>query len=127
MDPVESEREQDQDQNEFSPSQISAHNERYPFIAEFSEFLANVSTEALETKLMTQQQKQFARAIWEAENYGGSQSKCETRLKEIYGPSWRKIASTKDHMIPLRDYYEYVLILEHQKQWDQSKKMARLP
>lgn len=124
---MESQRCQKQDQEQLSPRKGPLHNRKYPFIEEFSEFIANVSTESLKTKLMTQQQVQFAKAVWEAENYGGSEAKCAARLKEIYGPKWREVTSIKQHMTPLRDYYEYVLILEHQRQWEQSKKLAKLP
>ena len=118
---------EDEDQEQLRPCDLSLHNEKYPFIEEFSEFIANVSTESLEKVLMTPQQRQLAKAVWEAENYGGSESKCAARLKEIYGPKWREFTSIRHHMSPLRDYYEYVLILDHQKQWEQSKKLAKLP
>ena len=119
--------EQDEDQDQLGPSQVFFHEERYPFITEFSEFIASVSTESLKNKLMTPQQCQLAKAVWEAENYGGSEAKCAARLKEIYGPNWREVTSIKEHMKPIRDYYEYVLILDHQRQWEQSKKLAKLP
>lgn len=120
-------RPQDQDQDQLCPSNGSSHDNKYPFIQEFSEFIATVSTEALKTKLMTPQQVQLAKAVWEAENYGGSEAKCVARLKEIYGPKWREVTSVKEHMTPIRDYYEYVLILDHQRQWEQRKKLAKLP
>lgn len=120
-------RPQNQDQEQLCPGDGSSHNKSYPFIEEFSEFIASVSTESLKTKLMTPQQVQLAKAVWEAENYGGSEAKCVSRLKEIYGNNWRHLTSVKEHMAPIRDYYEYVLILDHQRQWEQSKKLAKLP
>lgn len=120
-------RGQDQNQDQLRPRNRPGHSEKYPFIDEFSEFIAGVSTESLENFLMTPQQKQLAKAVWEAENYGGSEAKCAVRLKEIYGPQWRQVTSIKQHMAPIRDYYEYVLILDHQRQWEQSKKLAKLP
>jgi len=125
---MESNRDQQEDQDELSPSQRATfHTKPYLFIDEFSEFIASVSTESLKAHLMTPQQCQLAKAVWEAENYGGSEAKCAARLQEIYGPKWREITSIKEHMTPLRDYYEYVLILDHQRQWEQSKKLAKLP
>jgi len=121
-----SNRSEDEDQDELGPGQRLSHDLRYPFIDEFSEFIAGVSTESLKNKLMTPQQCQLAKAVWEAENYGGSEAKCAARLREIYGPDWRSITSIKEHMSPLRDYYEYVLILDHQRQWEQSKKLAKI-
>ena len=123
----ESKGDENQDQDELGPGDGATHDEKYPFIHEFSEFIASVSTESLKTKLMTPQQVQLATAIWEAENYGGSEAKCVARLKEIYGPRWREVTSVKEHMSPVRDYYEYVLILDHQRQWEQAKKLAKLP
>jgi len=121
-----SNRSEDENQDELGPGQRLSHDLRYPFIDEFSEFIAGVSTESLKNKLMTPQQCQLAKAVWEAENYGGSEAKCAARLREIYGPDWRSITSIKEHMSPLRDYYEYVLILDHQRQWEQSKKLAKI-
>jgi DNA-binding PadR family transcriptional regulator len=125
--PHEGQRDQDQDRQKFGPCDRTPHDEKYPFISEFSEFIASVSTESLEKILMTQQQRQLAKAIWEAENYGGSESKCIARLKEIYGPNWRQLTTVAQHMEPLRKYYEHVLILEHQNQWEHAKKLAKIP
>jgi hypothetical protein len=75
---------------------------------------------------MTYQQRLFAKALWEAENFGGSRSKCEARLKEIYGFNWKSITRVEDHMTPEREYCEYVLILEHQKQWNDAQENVKL-
>lgn len=117
---------QQNDQEKLRVRQWSFHGQQYPFIEEFSEFLSSVSTQALKYKLMTYQQRQFAKALWEAENYGGSRAKCEARLKEIYGFSWKSITKVEDHMVPEREYCEYVLILEHQKQWNDAQEKAKL-
>ncbi len=117
---------QDKNQQQLGISDGAAHGQRYPFIEEFSEFLSSVSTQALKYKLMTYQQRLFAKALWEAENYGGSRSKCEAHLKEIYGKNWRSVTRIEDHMAPERDYCEYVLILEHQRQWNDAQEKAKM-
>ena len=124
LDPNDADRREEQDQQKFGVSHLSArfHAERYPFIEEFSEFISNVSKNALKYTLMTYQQRLTANAMWEAHNYGGSEAKCKAHLKECYGPKWYEITSIEEHMENPRPYYEYVLILEHQKQWDAAKK-----
>jgi hypothetical protein len=117
---------ENENQDQFSPSQFSSHEKKYPFIDEFSEFIASVPTEALKYKLMTYQQRQTAKAHWEAQNYGGSVDRCIKHLNEIYGPHWRTITTVAQHMDDQRPYYEYVLILDHQQQWNKSQKLAKL-
>jgi len=119
-------RTKDEDQNQLGPGQFPSHEKKYPFIDEFSEFIASVSTVALKYQLMTYQQRQTAQAHWEAHNFGGSKEKCIKHLKEIYGPCWNKVTKISQHMDDQRPYYEYVLILEHQRQWDNHKKVAKL-
>lgn len=75
---------------------------------------------------MTRQQRLMAEAIWAAKNYGGSEANCAKHLKEIYGPRWYKVTSIQEHMEPVRTYYEYVLILEHQNQWNKRQELAKL-
>ena len=75
---------------------------------------------------MTFQQRLFAKALWEAENYGGSISKCKAHLKEIYGDFWYQHTSVEDHFTDEREYCEYVLKLDHLKQWDNKQKLAKL-
>lgn len=127
LDSTEGQRSEKDDQKQLSDSQGALHNDKYPFIQEFSGFLATVSTASLKYKLMTYQQRLFAKSLWEAQNYGGSQSKCIAHLKEIYGPKWHQITSVSEHMEEERAYCEYVLILDHQRQWENAKKMAKLP
>lgn len=124
----ESQRTQNKDQQQLCPSQIifSPHGEKYPYIDEFSEFLASVSTKALKYQLMTYQQRLMAKALWEATNFGGSKEKCIEHLTKIYGPRWRQVTTFEEHMEEERVYCEYVLILEHMKQWDKHQKLATL-
>lgn len=117
-------RAKNQDQQELGPGDRSLHSSKYPFIKEFSEFISTVPTNALVGKLMTHQQRILAKALWEAENYGGSESKCIERLKDIYGYHWRQITKLSDHMSPFRQYCEYVLILDHQRQWNERQKVV---
>lgn len=117
---------QDQDQEKFGIGDWSFHAEKYPYIGEFSEFLFSLSTKAIKYTLMTYQQRLLAKALWEAENYGGSKDKCAQRLKEIYGPAWNKITTISENFTEERAYCEYVLILDHIKQWDKHKKLATL-
>jgi hypothetical protein len=75
---------------------------------------------------MTQQQRLFAEAMWEAQNYGGSESKCVKRLQELYGSQWRSMTKLSDHMEPVRTYYELVLMLDHERQWAEASKNVKL-
>ncbi len=75
---------------------------------------------------MTNQQKNLAKALWEAENYGGDTEKAKKRLSETHGPQWFKSIKFKDYFHPLREYRELVLILEHQRQWAEQKKFAKI-
>jgi hypothetical protein len=121
----ESSRYQDENQDELGPGQLF-HCEEYPHLPEFSEFISGVSIDALRFKLMTFQQRLLAQALWSAANYGGSEANCAKHLKEVYGPKWYQITSVSEHMEPLRTYCEYVLILDHQRQWDKAKKSAKI-
>jgi hypothetical protein len=122
----ENERAENDYQDQLSPCQIFFHDEKYPFIHEFSEFISSVSMGALKYQLMTHQQRIMAQALWEANNYGGSKEKCIKHLKEIYGPVWHKVTTIKDHMEDFRPYCEFVLLMEHQRQWDEREKLAKL-
>ena len=104
----------------------SAHGDKYPYIEEFSEFIATVSTKSLKYQLMTYQQRLMAKALWEAMNFGGSKEKCIEHLTKIYGPRWRELTTFEEHMEEERVYCEYVLILDHMKQWDKHQKLATL-
>ena len=116
----------DQKSQEFGVGNRPAHDDKYPYIEEFSDFIATVSTKALKYQLMTYQQRLMAKALWEAENFGGSKEKCIEHLTKIYGPRWREVTSFEEHMEEERVYCEYVLILDHMKQWDKHQKLATL-
>lgn len=117
---------QDQDEEQLGVGDRPLHGEKYPFIEEFSNFLTTVPTKGLKHTLMTHQQRLLAKALWEAENYGGSKEKCIKHLTELYGPHWRSVTRLEDHMVEERAYCEYVLILDHMKQWDKHRKLAKL-
>ena len=120
-----SSRYQDQNQDQLGISNRTTHNKDYPFLQEFSELISDLSTKEIE-ELITPMQKNFATALWEAENYGGSREKCKKRLAEIYGSKWREVTRIKDHMASIRDYYIVVLKIDHQKQWDEYKNSATI-
>jgi RNA processing factor Prp31 len=121
-------RQKCQNQQQLSISNGASHNEQYPFLTEFSDLIAGLSRKELE-KLLTHQQKMFAKAIWEAENYGGSYEKWKKRMRELYGPHFNRILSSEEQntqMAPITDYYKYILRLDHRQQWDKYKKTAKL-
>ena len=78
LDSVDTNGHQEEHQNELSVGQRAAHEIEYPFIQEFSELLSDLSTKEL-LKLLTNQQKNLAKAFWEAENYGGCREKCKKK------------------------------------------------
>ena len=122
---IEPDRGENQDEQQLCIGDRTSHGKKYPYIEEFSELIQDLSMRELED-LMTNQQKALAKAIWEAENYGGCTEKAKKRLSETHGPHWFKTVRFKDHFAVIRDYYELVLILEHQRQWDEYKKVAKL-
>lgn len=122
----ESQGSQNENQDKLRPGDRPTHSERYPYLLEFSELISKVPTELLKSELLTHQQRLTAESMWAAANYGGSEANCAKHLKEIHGPKWYKVTSVQEHMEPLRMYYEYVLIIDHQRQWDNSKKLAKL-
>ena len=90
LNPNEAQGSEDKDQQKFGPGQIissshdwQAHRSCSPYIDEFSELIRKVSTDVLKHTLMTHRQRLFAEALWEAQNYGGSESKCVKRLQEL--------------------------------------------
>ncbi len=104
-----SKRNKDQNQEQLSISNGSLHDEKYPFLTEFSELIADVSTKDLKNNLLTKEQKMVAESLWMA-----NRSK-----KEIY-PDYKPRIST------LRDFYIRSLILDHKKQWDEYRKSANI-
>ena len=120
LNPNNTDRQQSQNQKQLSIGDRATHDKNYPFLSECSDLISILSIGELR-ELMTQQQNMFAQSIWEAENYGGSKAKCEKRLKEIHGPKWYQITSINDHMADKRGYYEFVLQIDHKKQWDNHR------
>ena len=110
LDPNNTDRQESQDQKQLSICNRTTHEEKYPFLTEFSELISKMSIEEL-LELTTHQQRMFAKALWEAENYGGSIEKCKKRLTEIHGSNWREITSIKEHMKNKKEYYEMVLLI----------------
>ena len=125
LDPKHTNGEKGQNEDQLSISDGSAHNEKYPFLTEFSDLISNLSIKELKP-LLTHQQLMFAKAIWEAENYGGSIEKCKKRLKELHGPNWYHVVSIKEHMADISEYYKYVLLIDHKIQWDKYKNSAKI-
>ena len=116
---------EDENQQQLGVSDGASHENKYPFIQEFSELISGLSMKELEN-LLTTPQRNLAKALWEAENYGGSIEKAKARLADTHGPQWHKTIKFKEHFSLLRQYYELVLILDHQKQWDDHRKLAKL-
>lgn len=93
---------QSNNQDELSVSNRSSH-QFSPFTEDFKELLKAMSTKTM-LSLMSTQQKSFAESMWEACNYGGRPK--PGQLKDIE---------------PKRDYYELVLMMEHQRQWEERQ------
>ena len=120
LNPNNTDRQQSQNQKQLSIGDRATHDKKYPFLSEFSDLISKLSIDRL-LELMTYQQKMFANSLWEAENYGGSEAKCEKRLEELYGPKWYEITSIEDNMANKKEYYELVLRADHRKQWDDRR------
>jgi len=98
-DQLESSGQQDDNQDQLSISNRSFHS-KSPFVEDFKDLLKLMSTKTM-LSLMSTQQKNLARALWEAENFGGKP--LPGQLSQVY---------------PIREYYEWVLLMEHQRQWE---------
>jgi hypothetical protein len=97
---------QGKDQDQLSVGNGSFH--RYsPFTEDFKELLKAMSTKTM-LSLMSTQQKNFANSLWEASNFGG-----------------RPKPGDLKHVEPKRDYYELVLMMEHQRQWEEKQRYCR--
>ena len=92
----------DDDQDQLSVGDGAFH-EYSPFTEDFNELLKAMSTKTM-LSLMSTQQKNFAKSLWEACNYGG-----------------RPKPGDLKHMEPIRDYYELVLMMDHQRQWEEKQ------
>ena len=101
MSTINNSRNNKQNQQQFSPSNSSTHNKKCaPDSEEFSKLLKSLPEELLFGELSTVQQRRFAQILWEASNYGGKP----------------KPGNFKD-IEPKRNYLEWVLRMEHEKQW----------
>jgi hypothetical protein len=87
------------DQEQFGVSKLPAHG-CSPFTKDFNDLLKAMSTKTM-LSLMSTQQKNLAKAMWEASNWGGKPLPKDYKLVE-----------------DKRDYYELVLMMEHQRQWE---------
>jgi hypothetical protein len=108
LNPNEPQGSQDQDEQEFGNSDWPTHDEDSPVWEHFNELLSIMSTKTM-VSLLTAQQKNLALALWEACNYGG-----------------KPLPGNLRDMEDKRLYYEWVLRMEHRRQWKNSKKFAKL-
>jgi hypothetical protein len=81
----------------------STHGHWSPHMKEFSKLLKTLPDELLWGDLSTQQQRNLAQSLWEACNYKGKPKPGE--FKDIE---------------PKREYLEWVLRIEHDKQWQKA-------
>ena len=95
-------------QDKFSISDWPAHEFSH-FTVDFKELLKAMSTKTM-LSLMSTQQKNFARAMWEASNFGGRPKPGDLKYLE-----------------PKRDYYELALMMDHQKQWEDKQRYCQQP
>jgi len=98
--------EQGNDKDQLSVGDGAFH-EYSPFTEDFNELLKAMSTKTM-LSLMSTQQKNFAKSLWEASNFGG-------RPK----PGVMKYLEAK------RDYYELVLMMDHQRQWEEKQRYCK--
>jgi hypothetical protein len=102
-------RNKDQNQNQLCVSNGSFHNKQYPFLTEFSELIADVSTKDLKNNLLTDSQKMLAESLWMS-------NKSKKELYPDFKPEKNK----------LREFYEQSLISDHKRQWDECRKSANI-
>ena len=102
-------RQQDDNQEEFGISDGTTHNDQYPFLHDFSQLIATMSIKNLKNDLLTEEQMQLATTLWEA-------SRSKRQCDPTYKPQIKK----------LRDFYEKILIVDHKKQWDEYWKSASI-
>ena len=108
-------------QEQLSISNVSTHDEEYPYLSDFSQLLHSLSTLELQD-LCTIQEMLLAKSCWEATNYSGSQEKCKKRLTDLYGEDWVEHVKFKDHIKSLKYYYIWALLISHRQQWNEVKK-----
>ena len=100
---------ENQDQQKLGNCNWALHVEECTDMDEFSELLSKVSTDVLWKVLMTSQQRLMAKALWEACNYGG-----------------RPKPGDLKHMEKKREYAEWVLRIDHRRQWNKPQKTVKL-
>lgn len=105
-DHLETTDDQGNDQDQLSVGKRSFHNQS-PFTEDFQDLLKMMSTKTM-LSLMSTQQKHLAKALWEAENFGGKP--LPGQLSQVY---------------PIRDYYELVLMMDHQRQWEEKQRYCK--
>lgn len=106
MNSQDSQRTQDQNQDEFSPSDGTfKHKFCSPHMEEFSKFLKTVPEKVLRDELTTYQQRMVAQSLWEACNYKGKPT--PGQFKDVE---------------PKRNYLEWVLRIDHERQWREALK-----
>ena len=119
--PEVSNREQAQNQEQFSVSNRATHDEQYPYLSDISQLLHRLSILELEG-LCTLQEMLLAKSFWEATNYSGSQEKCKKRLTELYGEDWDEHVIFREHFVSIKRYYIWSLLISHRQQWNEREK-----
>ena len=104
-----SKRNKNQYQEQLSIGNRSLHNDKYPFLMEFSELIADMSTKDLKNNLLTDDQKMLAESLWMA-------NKSKKELYPDYQPKINK----------LREFFMQALITDHKRQWDEYRKSANI-
>lgn len=93
-------------QDQLSVSNGATHS-CSPFTEDFKDLLKAMSTKTM-LSLMSTQQKNFANSLWEASNFGGRPKPGDYKELE-----------------PKRDYYELVLMMDHQRQWEERMRYCK--
>lgn len=110
LDPYNPQGAENDDQKKLGVGDGPFHEEEVlQYMVQFNELLASMSTKVMYS-LMTWQQKQVAKSWWEACNYGGKPKPGDLK-----------------HMEDRRKYYEWVLRLDHIRQWEFALKNVKIP
>jgi len=95
-----------EDEDQLSPGNRSLeHRSKSPYIEDLSKLLKTVPDKILFWELATRQQRILARSLWEACNYKGQP----------------KPGQFQD-MEPEREYLEWVIRMDHDRQWREAQK-----
>jgi hypothetical protein len=97
---------QQSNQDQLSISNGATH-QCSPFTEDFKDLLKAMSTKTM-LSLMSTQQRNLANSLWEASNFGG-----------------RPKPGDLKHLEPKRDYYELVLMMDHQRQWEERVRYCK--